>query len=312
MTARVTDSTGQYREAADTATITDPVPPVLLGHWRNRPADAGLGWRARMDATEVQFGRFAGPWRDFKGIGSPGKLSAENKQAVADGRTLLINMKLRASGQTWADVAGGARDSVIAAAAQDWQSVAVSRPAGTLRATPEHEPEDELGAAGSGMTAADYRAMWQRWSGLWRTWAPDVQQVWTCQGWDQAKAASCWPGAGYADILGHDPYEKAPEPPPDLADRIVTRSIALRQLLAGAAGLPVICPEYGPDLGGGSGDRGTDLHRAQAIDGIRARLPEIAAAGVVAICYFDAGTDWITEGGPDAAAYAALKTATES
>lgn len=307
--ATVTDSTGAAGTATAAAQLTGAAPRVALGHWRNQPGDSGRTWRQRLDAAEAQFGPFAGHWRDYLGIGSSGQLSAAHLQALADGKRLFLNWKVRTSGQTWAQVASGARDAAVTAAAQSWAPYA----GGRVWVTVEHEPENDIGGAGSGMTAADYTAMFRRVSGLVRAAAPGVPLVWTCMGFDLPAAASVWPGAGYADVVAHDPYITKGVAADQLADRIVTRSTWLRANLSGAGSLPVVCPEVGPDLGGDlSTERGTDAHRAAALDGIRARLADVAAAGVVELDYFDARTDYLTAAGVDATAYAALKAATES
>lgn len=296
VTGTVTDAAGKV--VGDfTAPLIPPPPPTLLGHWRNRPADTGQTWYQRHAAAEAQFGPFAGHWRDYLPTGNSGKLTAGHRQALADGKGVFCNWKPWST--NWAQVASGARDAVIVAAAQDWGSVT-----GQRRITFGHEPENDIPALG---TAADHKAMFQRCSDLFREYALDVEVVWTVMGFDPAPLPALWPGAEYVDLLGHDPYVTSTENPAALANKIVDRSSWLRANLPGAADLPVVCPEYGTDLSGG---RGTDAHRAAAIDGVRARLDDIAAAGVAELDYFDARTNGFSDAGVDAAAYQALKTAT--
>lgn len=306
---------GAQQALSAVAEVADPAPLVVrLGHWRNRAGDP-QDWRARMDATEAQFGVLAGHWRDYFGVGHNGKLGASHRQALSEGKRLFINWKPRAGGQTWADVAAGARDAVIVAAAQDWQAAftALKLPAGALWVTWEHEPENDLGGTGSGMTAADYVAMWRRVAGLWAQHAPDVVRVCTYMSWTTGPLPGLWPGSPHVQTLGLNPYIRAGEPAAEMADRIITRSTNIRALLPGAAAMPVVITEWGPDLGGDmTTERGTDQHRAAAIDGVRLRLAEIAAAGVVELDYFDARTDMLTAAGVDQAAYRALKIATEA
>lgn len=323
VTAKVTDSTGQVGTGTLSLTITDPTPPVALGHWRNRAGDTGLAWRQRFDAAEAQFGPFAGHWRDYLGPGSNGQPSAAHKQALLDGRRIFFNWKPWLSGQSWATVGNGSRNTVITAAAQAWQAaidaaVAAGWPrAGMVWLAPGHEPENDEGAAGSGMTPADWIAMQRQVASIFAAQAPDVRIVWVCMGFEPTNSARFWPGADAVHYVGLDPYERAPDPAWQMAERIISRSTTLRQILPGAAAMPVVIAEWGPDLGGDmnpypTGDRGTDQHRADAITGVRTRLAEVTAAGVVELDYFDARTDGLTDTGPDALAYLALKTATES
>lgn len=300
--ATLTRPDGTTQPLTATTQLLDPAPRVALGHWRNQPAESGAAWRTRMDAAEAQFGPFAGHWRDYLGVGSSGQLSAAHRQALADGKRLFINWKPWST--NWAQVASGARDPVIIPAAQSW--AAPAGPAGDRWVCFGHEPENDGGAP------ADFIAMFRRTATLFRQYAPAVKIAWVCMGFDVPTSARYWPGAAYVDLLCHDPYITKGVAAAEMANRIIDRTGDLRQALPDAAGLPVVVAEWGPDLGGDlSTERGTDQHRADAINGVRARLADIAAAGVVELCYFDARTDYLTAAGPDAAAYSALKAATE-
>jgi hypothetical protein len=310
-----------------TVNWTPPTPAdqINLGHWRNRPSDAGLTWRQTMDAAEAQFGPFEGHWRNYKGVGSAGTLNTAEQQALVDGKRLFINWKPWTT--TWKQVADGLRDAQIQAAADSWAANCDDN--GECWITFGHEPEDDIGGAGSGMTIADHKAMFQRASTIFATRAPEVKVVWTMMGFEthQPKYPQLWPGAGYVDYIGHDPYVSCDGDPALMATRIVNRSVWFRNNLTGASNLPVVVAEWGADLGGNDwacgtippgqtepGDRGTSQHRADAITGVRNRLPDIVNAGVIELDFFDAGSDYFSANNVtnvDTAAYEALKAATE-
>ena len=82
--------------------------------------------------------------------------------------------------------------------------------------------------------------------------------------------------------------------------------------LPGASNLPVIAAEWGADLGGLTTSRGTDKHRADAIDALRGRLSDLVAAGHIELDFFDSGSNYLSTSGPDVSAYKRLKYATEA
>lgn len=285
-----------------TLTTAVPKPNIAVGHWRNHPSDSGVAWAARLNATEATFGPLEGHWRDYLTASADGQLQQRHLDALAAGKRLFVNWQV-AGGSTWAQVASGARDSVITAAADQW--AANCTVVDDCWVTFNHEPENDVGKG----TAADYNAMFRHVYAIWHAHAPKVKVAWVVMGFDQAKAAQFWPGGASVDIVAHDPYISPTTDPALLAQRIIDRSKALLTL-PGAAGKPVVIAEYGADLP----DPGTAAHRAAALDGIANRIPEIAAAGVIELDMFDALSNSLSCDNlscVDAQAYKRVKTATE-
>ena len=294
-----------------TTTSTTAVPGralIALGVWNNSQLVSG-SWLDRHKQSETQFGSYEGHWRQFKSPGHNGQLSSDEEAALASGKRLFSNWKVAANGQTWANVAAGGQDGVIIAAAKDWAPHC--KTGNQCWITFWHEPENDLGAAGSGMTAADYVAFQRHVVTLWRTHAPSVRIVWTMAGSESKRALhpQLWPGAQYADYIGHDPYVRADEDPLKLAQKVIERSTWFR---ANLAPLPVVVPEWGTDL---SGVRGTVDHRAAAINEVTRRLPEIMNAGVIELSHYNSREhyiSWVDLSCPDGQAFKSLKTATEA
>jgi len=283
----------------------EPLPTV--GMWSNPPYWESSSWKQRHLNAETQFGALAGHWRQFKTPLSSGQLSTDEEWALNNGKRLFSNWKVAGS-TTWAQTAAGARDSVIAAAAQDWAATCEDN--GECWVTFHHEPENDLKGAGSGMTAVDYANMQRHVVPLWREYAPEVKIVWTMMGFEGHRPLypTLYPGGEYVDLIGHDPYVNTTETPSKLADKMVTRSQWFR---ANIAVKPIVIAEWGTDLKNG---RGTVQHRADAINGVTARLAEIAAAGVVELDHFNSRDHYLSTAdlsGADAQAFKALKTATE-
>lgn len=304
-----------------TGTLDPPPANIALGHFRNRPQDSALTWQQRQASVETTYGPLEGHWRNFKPAGSDGKLIAAELTALTDGKRIFDNWKVTANGSTWAQMAAGSRDAAITAAAQQWETACGSAVPDRCWLTPWHEPENDTGAAGSGMTATDYVAFYQHFSTVWRASAPDVKLVWTAMGFDLPLSAQFWPGAAYVDYIGHDPYIRCGSTPTNLAADMVNHSTWFRANLPGAAAMKVVIPEWGTSLGSTAtspacgqpgGERDTDAHRQAAIDGITARIADLRAAGVIELDMFDSGTDSLTDTGVDATAYRNLKIATES
>lgn len=268
---------------------------VALGIWSNT---SEASWRSELDALEATYGPFEGYWRNYHPQASTWP-NAEELVALADGKRLFLNAK---PGGTWAGVASGTYDATIS---NSLQTLAANCAPSQCLVTFWHEPISELGTLG---TTSDYVAMWRHLDQLRDTHAPQVQLAWTMEGFEanQPTYLQLWPGSGVVDVIAHDPYVRADEDPSRLAAKIISRPLWFRANLFGAASLPVVIAEFGADLGG----RGTDAHRAQALDGIRSRLDEIAAAGVVELDYFNARTNWLSAG-VDGQAFADLKVATE-
>jgi beta-mannanase len=126
---------------------------------------------------------------------------------AASPRTLLVNWKPE-SGATWAQVAAGAADATIDAAAARVVARLGGRP---FFLTIHHEPENEVGGAGSGYSPADYVAMYRyvvtrlRADGV--TNAVTVWDVMGYSGWgDQGLYPALYPGDDVVDWIGYDPY----------------------------------------------------------------------------------------------------------
>jgi len=278
-----------------------------LGIWQNPPYLTGT-WLQKQTAAETQFGAFAGHWRQFKTPSSSGQLSTDEEWALNNGKRLFSNWKVAGSG-TWAQTAAGARDAVIVAAAQDWAATCEDN--GECWITFHHEPENDIGAAGSGMTAVDYADMQRHVVPLWRTYAPEVKIVWTMMGFEGHRPLypTLYPGDAYLDYIGHDPYISTTEAPANLANKMITRSQWFTANIS--ASKQFVIPEWGTDLHGG---RGTVQHRADAISGVTARLSELAAAGIVELDHFNSREHYLSTAdltGADSAAFKSLKDATE-
>lgn len=279
-----------------------PPPKLVLGHYAGH---GGGSWRERVDAIEAKYGKFQGHQRYYWSSGTSGQLSADLKAWMdADPRNrLFANWKPWST--NWAQVASGARDSVIIAAAKTWAPYVAK---GQFLLTFGHEPEND------GMPPADYVAMWRRAAPLMRQYAPGIKLVWTMMGkfsgHPHSLYESLWPGAEHVDVIGHDPYIVKGAAPTKLPQNMIDGAKDLR-LLPGAADLPVIAAEWGADLGGGTTSRGTDQHRADSFDAVTARLADLVACGHVELDLFDAGSDYLSASGPDVAAYKRLKAATE-
>jgi LysM repeat protein len=299
--------------AADPTPTPDPVPDptpdptpsgaLVLGHVAYHD---GTSWTDRANKVKAKYGPFQGHMRVYWGVGSSGILSAELKTWLdaSPNNRLFANWKPWST--DWAQVASGGRDSVIIAAAKSWAPYAKT---GQFLLTFGHEPEND------GSPVSDYVPMWRRAAPLMKANAPGLKLVWTMMGkfsgHPHSLYESLWPGAQYVDIIGHDPYIVKGAAASKLPQNIIDGANDLR-LLPGAANLPVIAAEWGADLGGATTDRGTDQHRADAIDAVTARLDELAACGHIEMTFYDDGSSYLSASGPDVAAYKRLKTATEN
>ena len=135
---------------------------------------------------------------------------ARARQAGAN-RLLLENWKPE-NGSTWAQVAAGAQDAEIDAEAAHIKATFPER----FFLAVHHEPEDEvIETAGSGFTAADYRAMFRH--VVLRLRADGVDNAvtvadytgapkWGSQSWYDAM----YPGDDVVDWLAEDPYVMSP------------------------------------------------------------------------------------------------------
>ena len=121
---------------------------------------------------------------------------------------LLINWKPSTS-HTWRQIADGAADANI-------ESVAAGIKAYPHRIflTVWHEPENEIGAAGSGMTVADYVAMYRHVVDQLRArGVTNVVYVWNMMGATKHREMydGLYPGHSYVDWIAMDPYGFEPE-----------------------------------------------------------------------------------------------------
>lgn len=330
--------TAAWRPTLTVQTSTPVVEPssdgIALSTVRNRyQVDSGKSWSQRIADQEAQFGDFEGHERYYFPSGTNGQLGADHIARLNGGDKFFANWKPQST--TWAQVASGGRDSVLIAAAQQWHNECADLPAGATRAdfllaecaiTFHHEPDNDIGGSGSGMTAADYVGMFRRAADIFHQYAPEVPVVWTVMGFEGNRGLypGLWPGGSYVDAIGHNPYIVCGQADTGrLADFVIDNTVWLRTNLSGASGKPVVITEIGADLGGNQascssgGDRGTTQHRADAINGVTARLDEVAAAGVVELNYYDDGSDWLScTSGPtcaaDVTALSNLKAATEA
>lgn len=298
-----------------------------LGLWRNKPGDGT--WRDRLDADEAEFGPFAGHWSNYKAAGAAGTLNAAEQTALAEGKLLHVYWKPQAAGGTWAQVASGSRNTQIDAAA-----TSIKAQAQDIWLTIHHEPENDVGGAGSGMTATDYRGMWAKVRERFDLASvTNVTWVWVFMTHlaQPALLPDLWPGNTYVDIVAPQPYITCSVTASTLATKW-TDCLDWLQTNRDASHAwswtdrPIAITEWGADLGGNDwacgtippgetqpGDRGTTTHRKDAIDGIAAILSTLASKNVVELRYFNAGSDWLeAKPATDAVAFQALKDATEA
>jgi hypothetical protein len=315
-----------YTDAYGTG--TEPAPGSAypqIGHWRNHDTDGG--WRVRHDAAEAVYGPFQGGWAQYFGSGSV-PLSAEVITAINDGIPIHVYWKPWTT--DWAQVASGGRDTQLDAAAASIASVAPA----VVELTIHHEPEDDYenhGAGGAGWTAANYRGMWQRVRARFDL-AGVTNVVWVMAFMNSHSApGTSSPGQHMLTLWGNDGVMDALVDVTAQQDYITKNATPATIATKWLEDLE-FCrtndstgrrwsylhkqqqfTEWGADLGGLDTDRGTNLHRAQTIDAIRAILPDLAARNVRKIKYFDAGSNDIdSPPNPDGVAYQQLKAASEA
>ncbi|WP_249714291.1 glycoside hydrolase family 26 protein [Rhizomonospora bruguierae] len=137
----------------------------------------------------------------------PTKAEIAMARDAANPRVLMLNWKV-ANGSTWAGVAAGEQDARI----DRWAAHVRANFPETFFLVPHHEPEnDVVPAAGSGMTATDYAAMYRhvvtrlRAAGLTNVvtvLAYLGNEKWLGQGW----WPDLYPGDSYVDWIGLDSY----------------------------------------------------------------------------------------------------------
>lgn len=129
-----------------------------------------------------------------------------------EGRTVLVNWKV-AAGTTWAAVAKGTKDARIDAAANRLKTVFEYDENFFLAI--HHEPENDVNTtAGSGMTPADYKAMFrytvnrlrsQGVEGMITIYNPMAYYGWVTKSWFE----DLYPGDDVVDWIGMDLYVQA-------------------------------------------------------------------------------------------------------
>lgn len=140
----------------------------------------------------------------------------------------FLHWKINSGGATWAQVGSGARDTDI-----DNFCTGIKTYGRKCFMTLHHEPEDNVGGAGSGMTKADYKAMWTRFKA--RCVANSVTNlVFVIQyvGYSADAVNSVgqgfedmYPGDDIIDWIGWDPYNKT-NPARTTWGQIVNENIA--------------------------------------------------------------------------------------
>lgn len=105
-------------------------------------------------AREVTFGQPVGCYRSYWQASQITQGVAVAARDLAHGRLPLVSFKMPA---TWAVMGNGSQDAWI-----DQLMAGLATVGGPVWFCPHHEPYDDKGAAGSGMTAPDYVAMCRR------------------------------------------------------------------------------------------------------------------------------------------------------
>lgn len=293
----------------------------VLGHWRNHhPGDntEEPGWLWRMLKAEAAYGDFDGHWRNYHPPGDP-PMNGQEKLAALMGKPLHISWRPRPEGEGWAYTASGAYDDTIDRVMRDLKRFCGADCWLSIDIEPENDVDER---PGSGFTTADFREMWHRVAeSRERVGADNVSLVWVLQGFEEWQPLydDLWPGNDEVDVVGHDPYIRKDEAPERLAEKMISRTSWLVENSTPEhdyAAKPFLIAEYGCDInniGDQEAARGTEEHRAECIDGVRAALGELGALGVVEMEFFDARSDWINDPpSPDGTAYDRLKRTTEA
>jgi hypothetical protein len=282
---------------------------IRMGHWRKcglLPSPCTQHWLDAMNEAERNYGSFQGHWRNYHDSTSNVPLNADELTALDAGHRLFVNWK---PGGTWASTAQGAVDSQLHAVAHNMQAACSTKSFGACWITFWHEPEDNIGASGSGMTAADYVAMWRHVASIFMADAPSVLRVWTIMGWNQTILPSLWPGDQYVQLVGQDPYEGYLDAPNVLANKMVNRLRWFRDTDSslhhwGPQSKRQVFPEYGCSLFGND----TADHTAACLKAVQAVLSTLVTLNLAEMDYFDARGDALAfPPSPDGAAYKTLK-----
>lgn len=167
-------------------------------------------------------------------------------------RSLLLYNWKPSKTATWAEIASGAADAEIATVAASLQSYPHQ-----LFLNIYHEPEDNVvETAGSGMTTADYRAMYRYVVTKLRAHGvTNAVYVWNTMGYDGWRHYfdDLYPGHDVVDWLAYDPYARS-DAVPDMS-RLVNRDKAnlgwpgyYVWATNKAPGKPIMLAEWGVDL----------------------------------------------------------------
>jgi ferric-dicitrate binding protein FerR (iron transport regulator) len=173
--------------------------------------------RGAMAALESKVGRkmaLAHEYLSFPDAAGDKPFPGEAGKAWADGgRLLMMSWKPRAGGATltWSDVAAGRHDAAYVDPAARKLAAWGRRCFLTLH----HQPDDDIGPAGSGMTPADFVAMWRHVRARFDA-AGASNVVWVWNVISGTTDASTWdalyPGDGHVDWLSCSSYNFQPGP----------------------------------------------------------------------------------------------------
>ncbi len=295
------------------------------GLWADRD---GVAWRTAMNAREAVYGPFQGHWSKYYGAGLL-PVSSDVEQAFRDGKDIHIFWK--PYDLHWADTAAGGYDTEVDAVAADIISL-VSGTGRKIWLTLNHEPENDTTGSTGNFSYSSFRGMWSRVRSRFDTAGASQYVVWVCvfmNSHSNPSSNPTGPGQNMIDLWGNDSvmdglvdvvsqqdYIIATAIPSILATKwiedlefLVTNQTASRNW--SYLDKPQAFTEWGADLGGVN--RGTNLHRAQTIDGIRGILGDLASRNVTEIRYFDARTDIIDDPpAVDGVAFQQLKDASEA
>ncbi len=179
-----------------------PAQGAWLGAWSAEHGAAQL--EPAMLEHEARIGRRLDIVHNFHPVGNL-PLNTQEVKVVQSGRILFVNWK---PASKWSDAGGGNAtvNATIAKVAKSFASVKPKR----VMLTIFHEPENDMNkTAGSGMTPADYRAMWHNVRRIFdEQGADNVVYAWNVMGWKgwYNDMASLWPGNEYVDWIMWDSY----------------------------------------------------------------------------------------------------------
>jgi hypothetical protein len=185
------------------------MPPGALAAMLLPPAGSWFGaypggGNARPDAYEAMAGRKLDVVMRYEALDSVWP-NASDRALIAEGRWLSVcwSSRLRSTGKTatWADVAAGRYDAVIAAQARRLASV------GPIWVGYDNEMDGAARIAASG-PLWHYPAAFRRIRQIVKPIAPEALWIWCPTGGNRTPAvAACYPGDAYVDWICYDPYD---------------------------------------------------------------------------------------------------------